>query len=124
MFNRTQIRNTENKEFFILRITDVGTKTLKKSTKRNPKIREELNNTIQMLRTMPKMGKELTSDLYGMRSISSKDGEFRIIYELDISKKQVIVYAVGHRSNVYKNLAIFLNKSMPYSKRKYSALCN
>ena len=111
-----QIEKTESRGIFSVRITDSGSKSLKKSTRRNQKAEDEINNLIGRLESTPEMGRELTSDLYGMRVVSSEDNEFRIIYRFDESANQVTIHAVGHRSNVYKNLARLLKKVMPYGK--------
>ena len=115
--NQIQTETTKNQGIFSVRITDSGMKSLKKSTRRNQKAEDEINDMIGQLEVTPEMGRALTSDLYGMRTISSEDNEFRIIYELDELAKQVMIHAVGHRNNVYKNLARFLNRVMPYGKR-------
>ncbi len=114
--NQTQIEKTKNGGIFSVRITDSGLKSPKKSTRRNQNAEDEINNLIGMLEFTPEMGRQLTSDLYGMRTISSEDNEFRIIYEIKESVHQVTIHAVGHRSNVYKNLARLLKKVMPYGK--------
>lgn len=111
-----QIEKTKNQGIFLVRITDSSLKSLKKCTRRNQKAEDEINDLIGQLEITPEMGRELTSDLYGMRTISSDDNEFRIIYEIDESTNQVMIHAVGHRSNVYKNLARLLKKVMPYGK--------
>lgn len=114
--NQIQKEKTKNQGIFSVSITDSGKKSLKKSTRRNQKAEDEINDMIGQLEVTPEMGRPLTSDLYGMRTVSSEDNEFRIIYELDESANQVIIHAVGHRSNVYKNLARFLKRVMPYGK--------
>ena len=110
------MKKTENGGIFSVRITDSGLKSLKKSTRRNQKAEEEINGIIGMLESDPLVGRELTSDLHGMRTVSSEDNEFRIIYEIDEKARQIVIHAVGHRSNVYKNLARLLRKVMPYSR--------
>lgn len=114
--NQTQIERTENEGIFSVKITDSGLKSLKKSTRRNQKAEDGINDLIGMLEITPEMGRELTSDLYGMRTVSSEDNEFRIIYEINESSHQITIHAIGHRSNVYKNLARLLKKVMPYGK--------
>ena len=114
--NQIQIEETKNQGIFSVRITDSGMKSLKKSTRRNQKAEDEINDLIGKLEITPEMGRALSSDLYGMRTVSSEDNEFRIIYELDESANIVIIHAAGHRKNIYKNLARLLKKVMPYSK--------
>ena len=122
--NKIQTEKTENGSVFSTRITDSGLKSLKKSTRRNHKAMMEINSMISQLAIFPKMGKKLTSDLYGMRTLSSDDNEFRVIYEINESTNQVTIHAVGHRSDVYKNIARLLKRVMPYGgNRSGSGSC-
>ena len=107
---------TKNRGIFSVRITDFGLKSLKKIIRRNRKVETEINKMMENLKATPEAGRELTSNLYGMRTISSDDNEFRIVYGLNESGRQVTVHAVGHRKNVYNNLARFLKRVMPNSK--------
>ena len=116
-YNQIQIERAKNQGIFSVRITDFGLKGLRKIIRRNQKAEGEINKLIEGLKSTPEMGRELTSDLYGMRAVSSKDMEFRIVYGMDESDRQVTVHAVGHRRNVYQNLARFLKKVMPYSRK-------
>jgi len=112
-----QTEQAKNRGIFSVRITDFGLKSLKKIIRRNQKVEAEINKLMEKLQKTPEMGMELTSDLYGMRAVSSMDREFRIVYGLDESDRQVTVHAVGHRKTVYENLARFLKRVMPYSRR-------
>ena len=114
--NIIQIEKDEKQGIFSVSITDFGLKSFKKLVKRNQKIQVEINKIIKNLKNTPEIGRELTSDLYGMRTISSDDGEFRVIYGLDESHKQVTVHAVGHRRHIYEKLARLLQKVMPYTQ--------
>jgi mRNA-degrading endonuclease RelE of RelBE toxin-antitoxin system len=111
-----QIEKTNGQGIFSVRITAFGLKSLKKITRRNQKVESEINKMMKNLEKSPELGRELTSDLYGLRTISSEDGEFRVIYELNQQKMQVMVHAVGSRKNIYQHLARFLKKVMPYKE--------
>jgi mRNA-degrading endonuclease RelE of RelBE toxin-antitoxin system len=47
-----------------------------------------------------RLGKRLGLELEG--SWGARRGPYRIIYEIDESKRTVTVVAVGHRANVYR----------------------
>jgi len=83
--NQIQTEKTKNQGIFSVRITNFGLKSLKKIIRRNQKVETEINRMMENLKTTPEMGRELTSDLYGLRTVSSDDNEFRIIYELNES---------------------------------------
>ncbi len=114
--NTIQVEKDKKQSIFSVSITDFGLKSLKKIVKRNQKVQVEINKMIKNLKNTPENGRELTSDLYGMRAISSDDGEFRVVYGLDVSHKQVTVHAVGHRKHIYEKLARLLQKVMPYTQ--------
>ena len=114
-YNTIQIEKDEKQSIFSVSITDFGLRSLKKIVKRNQKAGTEIDRMMDCLKSHPEIGRELTSDLYGMRVISSECGEFRIIYGLDESTNQVTVQAVGHRKHIYEKLARLLKKVMPYT---------
>jgi len=114
--NQIQIEQAKNQNIFSVSITDFGLRSLKKIVKRNQKAGTEIDRMMDCLKSHPESGRELTSDLYGMRVISSECGEFRIIYGLDESTNQVTVQAVGHRKHIYEKLARLLKKIMPYTQ--------
>jgi len=114
--NQIQIEQDKNQSVFSVNITDFGLKGLKKIVKRNQKVGTEIDRMMDCLKKNPELGRELTSDLYGMRVISSECGEFRVVYGLDESTNQVTVQAVGHRKHIYEKLARLLKKIMPYTQ--------
>ena len=115
-YTTIQIEKDEKQGIFSVSITDFGLKSFKKLAKKNQKIQAEINKMIKNLKNTPEIGRELTSDLYGMRTISSECGEFRVVYGLDESTNQVTVHAVGHRKHIYEKLARLLRKVMPYTQ--------
>lgn len=42
----------------------------------------------------------LRSDLAGLAKL--REGDFRIIYEVRQDENQIVVHAIGHRSDIYK----------------------
>ena len=105
----------------MVRITDFGRRSLKRTIRRNGRIKDEIDSIVKRLVREPEMGKELTSDLFGMRAVSSSDGRYRVVYELESSRHEVVIHAVGKRKHVYDDLARMLKRIMPYSRNESSA---
>ena len=100
---------------FVIRITDFGLKGLKKTVRRNSRIRDEVDRIMEKIAYDPEIGRELTSDLFGMRTMESADGKYRVIYELEDVRREVVVHAIGGRKHVYDDLARILNRIMPHT---------
>lgn len=47
-----------------------------------------------------RLGKPLRFELEGLWS--ARRGPYRVIYEIDASRRRVIIIAVGHRSDIYR----------------------
>ena len=82
----------------------------------HPKAAKELQKTEKNIRTRiiheakqldenpQKIGKPLKqSDFWSLRV-----GNYRVIYEIDQDKNQVIILHIGHRSNVYEDFSKML----------------
>ena len=82
----------------------------------HPKAAKELQKTEKNIRTRiiheakqldenpQKIGKPLKqSDFWSLRV-----GSYRVIYEIDQDKNQVIILYIGHRSNVYEDFSKML----------------
>jgi len=66
--------------------------------------------TLKELAKNPYHGKELQSDLSGFWSY--KFHRYRIVFKIDTQAKTIIVWAIGHRRDIYDNLGDhFLNFS-------------
>lgn len=64
-------------------------------------IAEQIKKNLQELKEKPKKGKKLKySDFWSLRI-----GEYRVIYEINTNKKQVIILYIGHRKNVYDDFS-------------------
>ena len=64
-------------------------------------LQERLKEKFKELFANPKKGKKLKhSDFYRLRI-----GEYHIIYELNLTKEQVILLYIGHRKNVYDDFS-------------------
>ena len=79
----------------------------KKITKKgDPKLISQINDMLDRLRTNPELGKKLTENLQGERSITLPQYGYRIIYKIQRSPSPVIVVqSIGHRSHVYDDRA-------------------
>jgi mRNA interferase RelE/StbE len=77
-------------------------KELKKTEKR---VQTRIIERARELREKPaSAGKPLTqSDYWSMRI-----GDYRVIYQIDQDKKQVIILFIGHRSKVYDDFSKML----------------
>jgi mRNA interferase RelE/StbE len=64
-----------------------------------PGIRRILQ-TVELLKSMPYLGKNLRGQLERFRSL--RIGDFRVIYTVDESSRTVTLRAVGHRRAIYK----------------------
>jgi mRNA interferase RelE/StbE len=64
-------------------------------------LQEHLKEKLKELRSNPNKGKKLKhTDFYRLQI-----GEYRVIYELNLYKEQVIVLYIGHRKNVYDDFS-------------------
>ena len=80
-------------------------KATKELQRIDPKIRERIVNLARELRETPaKTGRLLkNSDFWSLRV-----GDYRVIYQIDTEKKQVVILFVGHRSKVYDDFTKML----------------
>ena len=68
-------------------------------TKKDKPLAERLAKAILKLEENPYLGKPLSYDLSGLRSL--RVGKYRIIYEINENEKKVILMAVSHRKRSY-----------------------
>lgn len=66
----------------------------------HPDIKKQLKTILKELYKSPYMGKSLRNELVGFRSLKMK--RYRIVYQMDDGCKTVIVYAIGHRRDIYE----------------------
>lgn len=69
-------------------------------SKRHPAIKKQLKSILKELYQNPYLGKKLQNELSHFRSLKMK--RYRAIYKIDDQKKEVIIYAIGHRRNIYE----------------------
>lgn len=65
----------------------------------HPKIRKELKSELKNLYHAPYAGKALQHELEQFRSLKIK--RYRAIYQVDDESGIIIVYAIGHRRDIY-----------------------
>ncbi len=68
-------------------------------TKKDKPLAERLAKAILKLEENPYLGKPLSYDLSGLRSL--RVGKYRIIYKINENEKKVILMAVSHRKKSY-----------------------
>ena len=80
-------------------------KAAKELQKTEKHIRTRIIESAKQLRENPdKIGKPLKqSDFWSLRV-----GDYRVIYEINQSKNQVVILFIGHRSKVYDDLSKML----------------
>ena len=66
----------------------------------HPTIKKQLKSTLRGLYENPYLGKELRDELINFRSLKIK--RYRAICQIDNQNKEAIVYAVGHRRDIYE----------------------
>jgi len=68
-------------------------------TKKDKPLAERLARAILKLEENPYLGKPLSYDLFGLRSL--RVGKYRILYEIDENERKIILRAVSHRKKSY-----------------------
>jgi len=68
-------------------------------TKKDKQLRERIIKSIEKLKDNPYLGKPLSRNLAGLRSL--RVGKYRVIYKIDEENKVIWLITVGHRKDVY-----------------------
>ncbi|MBM3297501.1 MAG: type II toxin-antitoxin system RelE/ParE family toxin [Candidatus Aminicenantes bacterium] len=71
-------------------------------------VKKLIRNAVESLATEPEKGKPFSHGLAGLRSLRTSD--YRIIYRLRGGGLIVLIVAVGHRRDVYKQLGELLRR--------------
>jgi len=66
----------------------------------HPTVKKQLKSILKELYKNPCLGKELRDELIDFRSLKMKG--YRVIYQIDNRNKRAIVYAIGHRRDIYE----------------------
>lgn len=69
----------------------------------NPEIKKAAKAALQKLAENPLLGKELQTELSGFWSYRFL--RYRIVYKADTQKKNIIVWAIGHRRDIYETMS-------------------
>ncbi len=72
------------------------------------KKKRQIKDAIERIASAPNIGKHLTHELKGL--ISYRSGTYRIIYRIDHKKITIIILAIGHRKNIYKEIPRKFNR--------------
>ncbi len=66
----------------------------------HPDIKKQIMTTLKELYKTPYLGKSLQNELIDFRSLKMK--RYRAIYQIDNQDKTIIIYAIGHRRDIYE----------------------
>lgn len=66
----------------------------------HPNIKKQIKSILKTLYSDPYLGKELKDELVDFRSMKMK--RYRAIYKVNDENRMVIVYAIGHRRDIYE----------------------
>lgn len=77
-------------------------------SKFHPENKKQIKASLKMLRQDPNIGSNLQEELSGFKSYKLK--KYRILYKIDEKHNCIRIYHIGHRSDVYKQFKILLNK--------------
>jgi mRNA interferase RelE/StbE len=69
----------------------------------HPDLKRAIRHALEALATNPERGDELRCELAGLRRYRVR--RFRIVYEVDTSARVIRILAIGHRRNVYEEIA-------------------
>jgi mRNA interferase RelE/StbE len=71
-----------------------------------PEIKSAAREALNKLADDPFLGKELQGELIGFRSYRFM--RYRIIYRIDPEARIVVIWAIGHRRDIYENFTEIL----------------
>ena len=77
-------------------------------SKLHPDNKKMIKSALKELQTNAHAGDDFQEELSGFKSYKIK--RYRIIYRYNEDEKNIDVYYVGHRSDVYEQFRILLNK--------------
>lgn len=83
-----------------IKLTSSAAETFKRLP---PEVKKQIKAALKALYKTPHLGKSLQNELAGFRSFKIK--RFRCIYQIDDQTETLIVYAIGHRRDIYEVIA-------------------
>lgn len=75
----------------------------KAAIKLPPETKKAAREALRLLAENPELGKELQAELAGFRSYRFL--RYRIVYKVAPEKKVIVVWALGHRKDIYENFS-------------------
>lgn len=70
-----------------------------------PETRKAAKSALQILAANPYIGKQLQADLNGFWTFRFQ--RYRIVYRIDMRIKIIVVWAIGHRRDIYETFSEF-----------------
>ncbi|MBW1749784.1 MAG: type II toxin-antitoxin system RelE/ParE family toxin [Deltaproteobacteria bacterium] len=77
----------------------------------SPEIKKAAKASLKELAKNPYLGKELQAELKGFRTYRFL--RYRIIFKTDAREKAIIVWAIGHRRDIYETFGEHLLRRAP-----------
>jgi mRNA-degrading endonuclease RelE of RelBE toxin-antitoxin system len=71
-----------------------------------PEIRKAAKSALGILAADPYIGKQLQADLSGFWTFRFQ--RYRIVYQIDAQMKMLVVWAIGHRRDIYEIFSEYL----------------
>lgn len=68
-----------------------------------PELKSDIKQALRSLSADPFAGAPLIGELIGLRRIKVR--RFRIVYELDHKARVIRIFAIGHRREIYEEIA-------------------
>lgn len=68
-----------------------------------PDLKKSVREAIRALAHNPALGESLRGELEGLWKYRVR--RYRIVYEVDRQRRRILLYAVGHRREVYSSVA-------------------
>lgn len=69
----------------------------------HPTIKSRIKSRLKELYHDPFQGKALRDELSSFRSLKMK--RYRAVYRVDHEQKEAVIYAIGHRRNIYETVS-------------------
>ena len=77
-------------------------------SKFHPENKKQIKASLKALREDPNIGTDLQEELSGFKSYKLK--KYQILYKIDEEHNCIRIYHIGHRSDVYEQFKVLLNK--------------
>ena len=77
--------------------------------KLNPEIKKAAKLALRELAENPYLGKEMQTELSGFWSYRFL--RYRIIFKADVRRKRIIVWAIGHRRDIYETMSEHIHRN-------------